>query len=81
MLSLKDVSMGIKVVGILYLFYLQYIHSVNIPMSVIVLITLGSIGAAMFRKSKINNGYIRYTYYKNYVVALAGLVVILKEYM
>ena len=80
MLTLKDVSMGIKVVGILYLFYLQYIHSVNIPMSVIVLITLGSIGAAISCKSKMNDEHFHHRYY-NYAVALAGLVVIFKEYM
>jgi endoglucanase Acf2 len=80
MLTLKDVSMGIKVVGILYLFYLQYANMVNIPMSVIVLITLGSLGAAMSCKSKMNDGHFHYRYY-NYAVVLAGLVVILKEYM
>uniref|UniRef100_A0A6C0EWT2 Uncharacterized protein n=1 Tax=viral metagenome TaxID=1070528 RepID=A0A6C0EWT2_9ZZZZ len=80
MLTLKDVSMGIKVVGILYLFYLQYANMVNIPMSVIVLITLGSLGAAMSCKSKMNDGHFHHRYY-NYAVVLAGLVVILKEYM
>jgi len=80
MLSLKDFSMGIKVVGILYLFYLQYIHSVNIPLSIVILITVGSLGAAMSCKSKMTDGHFHHRYY-NYAVVLAGVVVIMKEYM
>jgi hypothetical protein len=80
MLTLKDLSMGIKVIGILYVFYLQYTNMVSIPMSIVVLIALGSLGSALACKSKMNEGYFYHRYY-NYAVALAGVVVIMKEYM
>jgi hypothetical protein len=77
---LKDASMALRVVGILYLFYLQYTNMVSIPMSVIVLITLGSLGTAMCCKSSHTNSYIHAKFF-NYAMALAGVLVILKEYM
>ncbi len=80
MLTLKDLSMGIKVVGILYLFYLQYVNMVSIPMSVIVLISLGSLGAAMSCKLSHTGSYFHVRYY-NYLIALAGVALVLKEYM
>ena len=78
--TLKNLSMGIKVVGILYLFYLQYANMVSIPMSVVILITLGSLGTAMSCKSNTSEGHFHYRYY-NYAVALAGVALIVKEYM
>ena len=49
-------------------------------MSIVVLIALGSLGSALACKSKMNEGYFYHRYY-NYAVALAGVVVIMKEYM
>ena len=49
-------------------------------MSVIVLITLGSLGTAMSCKSNTGEGHFHYRYY-NYAVGLAGVALILKEYM
>jgi len=80
MLTLKIFFMAIRSIGILYLFYLQYIHSINIPMSVIVIITLGSLGGPLFCKSR-DKGYFFRHVFSNYAVALAGIAVILKEYM
>ena len=80
MLTLKDLSMGLRVVGILYLFYLQYINMVNIPLSVIMLISLGSLGVAMCCKSQHTNSYLHARYY-NYLIALAGIALVVKEYM
>ena len=47
MLTVLDLSRALRVVGILYLFYLQYVNMVSIPMSVIVMISLGSLILAM----------------------------------
>jgi hypothetical protein len=80
MLTLKDLSMGLRVVGILYLFYLQYANMVNIPMSVVVLISLGSLGAGVSCKSQHTNSYFHARYY-NYLIALFGIALVVKEYM
>lgn len=80
MLTLKDFSMALRVVGILYLFYLQYINMVNIPLSIVVLISLGSFGSGLTCKAKNNDSYFHSSYY-NYLIALGGAFIILKEYM
>jgi hypothetical protein len=49
-------------------------------MSVIVLITLGSLGAPSFCKSSDKYYFFRHIF-SNYAVALAGVALILKEYM
>jgi len=77
---LKDISMALRVIGILYLFYLQYTNMVNIPLSIVVLISLGSLGAAMSCKLKHTDSYIHARVF-NYAIALAGIVIVLKEYM
>ena len=77
---LKDISMALRLIGILYLFYLQYTNMVSIPLSIVVLISLGSLGAAMSCKLKHTDSYIHARVF-NYAIALAGLVIILKEYM
>lgn len=77
---LKDISMALRVIGILYLFYLQYSNMVSIPLSVVVLISLGSLGAAMSCKLKHTDSYIHARVF-NYAIALAGLVIILQEYI
>jgi len=77
---LKDISMALRVIGILYLFYLQYTNMVSIPLSIVVLISLGSLGAAMSCKLKHTDSYIHARVF-NYAIALAGLVIILQEYM
>ena len=68
---LKDISMALRVIGILYLFYLQYTNMVSIPLSVVVLISLGSLGAAMSCKLKHADSYV-HTKLFNYLVALWG---------
>jgi len=73
-------SMALRVIGILYLFYLQYTNMVSIPLSIVVLISLGSLGAAMSCKLKHTDSYIHARVF-NYAIALAGIVIVLKEYM
>ena len=51
MFNYKELFMALRTIGILYLFYLQYTYYVSVPMSVILLITIGSMGLACFCKS------------------------------
>lgn len=80
MLTVLDLSRALRVVGILYLFYLQYVNMVSIPMSVVVLISLGSLILAMCCKLPHTGSYLHAKYY-NYLIALAGVAIVLKEYM
>ena len=79
MTNYKEFFMALRTIGILYLFYLQFIHSVNIPMSVILLLTVGSLGLALFCKSKNTSQVVNHSLY-NYAISLTGLFIILKQY-
>lgn len=79
MTNYKECFMALRTIGILYLFYLQFTHSVNIPMSVILLLTVGSLGLAFFCKSKNTSQIVNHSLY-NYAISLAGIFIILKQY-
>jgi hypothetical protein len=79
MMNYKEFFMALRTIGILYLFYLQFTYSVNIPMSVILLLTVGSLGLAFFCKSKNNSQVVNHNLY-NYAISLGGIFLILKQY-
>ena len=79
MMNYKECFMALRTIGILYLFYLQFTYSVNIPMSVILLLTVGSLGLAFFCKSKNTSQVVNHNFY-NYAISLAGIFLILKQY-
>ena len=79
MTNYKEFFMALRTIGILYLFYLQFTYSVNIPMSVILLLTVGSLGLAFFCKSKNTSQIVNHGLY-NYAISLAGIFLILKQY-
>lgn len=78
-MNYKEFFMALRTIGILYLFYLQFTYSVNIPMSVILLLTVGSLGLAFFCKSKNNSQVVNHNLY-NYAISLGGIFLILKQY-
>ena len=79
MMNYKEFFMALRTIGILYLFYLQFTYSVNIPMSVILLLTVGSLGLAFFCKSKNTSQVVNHSLY-NYAISLGGIFLILKQY-
>ena len=76
---LGRISMCLRVVGVLYLFILQYFSKINIPTSVITLITLGSLGNAVFIEIKDTNDHI-YGMVLNYILALTGILILCKKF-
>ena len=76
----KEFFMALRTIGILYLFYLQYTNIVSIPLSVILMITIGSFGLSIFCKSTKTSQIINHKFY-NYALSLAGLVIIVKLFM
>lgn len=77
----KEFFMALRTIGILYLFYLQYTNSVSMPLSVILMITIGSLGLSIFcNKSKTTPQIINHKFY-NYALSLAGFVIIVKQFM
>ena len=72
--------MALRTIGILYLFYLQYTNSVSIPLSVILMITIGSFGLSIFCNNTKTSQIINHKLY-NYALSLAGLIIIVKQFM
>jgi Na+/H+ antiporter NhaD/arsenite permease-like protein len=79
MFDLKEFFMAVRMVGILHIFYLQFKQSIHLPISVILLLTIGSLGLAVFSKSSNDNNVINHKIY-NYTVFLAGMFVICNVY-
>lgn len=80
MTNYKEFFMALRTIGILYLFYLQYTNSVSIPLSVILLITIGSFGLSIFCNNTKTSQVINHKIY-NYALSLAGLIIIVKQFM
>lgn len=81
MRTLKDLSMALRSVGILYLFYLHLMNSINVPLSVIVLISLGSISSALWCNDAGKNKNMIGKKFFNYAIGLVGITLIVKQYM
>lgn len=79
MFDIKEIFMLVRSLGILHIFYLQYKHSINLPILVILLLTIGSLGLAVFSKSSNDNNFLNHKIY-NYTVFLAGMFVICDMY-
>ena len=77
----KEFFMALRTIGILYLFYLQYTNMVSIPLSLILMITIGSFGLSVFCNKSTNTSHVINHKLYNYALSLAGLVILVKQFM
>jgi hypothetical protein len=80
MLTLKNLSTALILFSILYLFYLKYVNRLNIPLSIIIMITVGSLLSAISCNTKHDYAFFNPKIF-NYIITLVGIVIIVKEYM
>ena len=80
MFDYKEFFMLVRTLGILHIFYLQYNHMVYLPISVILLLTVGSLGLALFIKSRNDTNIVNHNLY-NYSVFIAGMFVMWDMYV
>lgn len=80
MLILKNLSTALILFSILYLFYLKYVNRLNIPLSIIIMITVGSLLSAISCNTKHDYAFFN-PKIVNYIITLVGIVIIVKEYM
>jgi hypothetical protein len=76
---IKDIFMVIRSIGILYLFYLQFTHSVSVPLLVTGLIAVGSIGSAIFCTDVGRHFFGRKLI--NYLIGILGIVIVVNQSM
>ena len=76
---LGHIFLILKTLGILYIFYLDYCKKINLPLSAIVLLVLGSFGMSAVGSS--SNEYPVFNYhYHNFITGLVGSFLIIKKY-
>ena len=80
MMKLKDFAIVIRTIGIIYLFVLLITTNLSIPLSVIIMITIGYLCSAISCSAKLFSPSVKHHKIVNYFIALMGIVVIVKYY-
>lgn len=80
-MKLKDFGILIRTIGFVYLFILLVIGSVKIPLSVVILITIGYLSSAISCKEKLFAVSIHNHKLVNYFIGFLGIIVITKHFM
>ena len=81
MMRLKDFGMVVRTTGIIYLLLLIVNDIVHIPISVIILITIGNLCSAIPCKAKLLSLSFEHNALVNYFIAFLGFIIITKHYM
>lgn len=79
-MKLKDFGMVVRTTGFVYLFILLVVGSVKIPISVVVLITIGYLCSAISCNEKLFAVSIQHHKLVNYIIAFLGIIVIMRHY-
>jgi hypothetical protein len=79
-MKLKDFGILIRTIGFVYLFILLAIGSAKIPLSVVILITIGYLSSAISCKEKLFAISIHHHKLVNYIIAFLGVIIITKHY-
>lgn len=79
-MKLKDFGIIIRTIGIICLFLLLIQNKVNIPLYIVVLITIGYLSSAISCTVKLFSPSMEHHKIVNYFIALLGIIVILKHY-
>jgi len=76
---LGHIFLILKTLGILYVFYLDYYKKINLPLFAILFIVIGSFGMSAVGSSSNVTPVFNY-HYHNFVIGLAGILLIIKKY-
>ena len=80
-MKLADFGMVVRTTGIIYLLLLSVIDVVHIPISVIILITIGNLCSAISCKEKLLSVSFKDHKLVGYFIAFLGFIIITKHYM
>ena len=79
-MKLKDFGMVVRTTGIIYLLLLLVNDAVRIPLSVVILLTIGNLCTAISCKEKLLSPSFKHHKLVNYFIAFLGIIVIMKYY-
>lgn len=79
MFTAKNFSTALVLFSILYIFYLTYLNVLNLPISIVVMLTIGSLLSAASCTMK--HAYPLNPKVFNYIITIFGIVIIVRQYM
>jgi len=80
MIKLKDFGLVVRTTGIIYLLLLSVNDVVYIPLSVVILITIGNLSTAISCKEKLLSPSFEHHKLVSYFIAFLGVIIITKHY-
>jgi cellulose synthase/poly-beta-1,6-N-acetylglucosamine synthase-like glycosyltransferase len=79
-MKLKDFGLVVRTTGIIYLLLLSANDVVYIPLSVVILITIGYLSTAISCKEKLLSPSFEHHKLVSYFIAFLGVIIITKHY-
>lgn len=80
MFTPKNFSTALVLFSILYIFYLTYLNILNLPISIVVMLTIGSLLSAASCSMKHAYPFFNPKVF-NYIITIFGIVIIVRRYM
>lgn len=80
MFTAKDFSTALVLFSILYIFYLTYLNILNLPISIVVMLTIGSLLSAASCTMKHAYPFFNPKVF-NYIITIFGIFIIVRQYM
>jgi len=80
MFTAKDFSTALVLFSILYIFYLTYLNRLNLPISIVAMLTIGSLLSAASCKMKHAYPFFNPKVF-NYIITIFCIVIIVRQYM
>ena len=80
MFTPKNFSTALVLFSILYIFYLTYLNVLNLPISIVVMLTIGSLLSAASCSMKHAYPFFNPKVF-NYIITIFGIVIIVRQYM
>ena len=81
LMKLKDFGLVVRTTGIIYLLLLIVNDIVHIPLSVVVLVTIGNLCTAISCKEKLLSPSFEHHKLVSYFISFLGFIIITKHYM
>ena len=80
-MKLKEFGIVIRTIGIICFFlFIVYSNANLIPLSIVIMITIGYLCSAISCTAKLFSPSIKHHKLVNYIIALMGIIVIVKHY-
>ena len=80
MFTPKNFSTALVLFSILYIFYLTYLNVLNLPITIVVMLTIGSLLSAASCTMKHAYPFFNPKVF-NYIITIFGIVIIVRQYM